>query len=248
MNKKLYTKVQKDAEGADSTQSAGYGEEMVGAQYGTSSTFSVGEFVRWNSSGGAAQGEIVRIVKNGTISPPRSSFTITGTNDDPAALIKIYRPEADGYWSATDTMVAHKCSTLSKIDPLPIRHMKSYTKWNPELTIHVKFESPNWLIENVKRGLAWYEQGKGGGGLTSQTVREARQMVSGFIPDSKIIRMNAWFARHMVDLDADAADPSHENFPSPGVVAHALWGGGTKAQSQRAWDWVKSRVDEAKSK
>ena len=67
----------------------------------------VGAMVTWNSSGGKAEGKVVRIVRNGKINVPNSDFTITGTPDDPAALIRIYR---DG--KATDTYVGHKLSTL----------------------------------------------------------------------------------------------------------------------------------------
>ena len=73
----------------------------------------VGDFVSWNSSGGTARGRIVRIVRDGTIDVPDSSFTITGTEDDPAALITLYR---DG--EATDRQVGHKFSTLTKIAPI----------------------------------------------------------------------------------------------------------------------------------
>ena len=70
----------------------------------------VGDFVSWNSSGGRARGRIDRVVRDGTIDVPDSSFTITGTEDDPAALITLYR---DG--EATDRKVGHKFSTLTKI-------------------------------------------------------------------------------------------------------------------------------------
>ena len=49
----------------------------------------VGDFVSWNSSGGRARGKIDRIVRDGSIDVPDSSFTITGTPDDPAALITL---------------------------------------------------------------------------------------------------------------------------------------------------------------
>jgi HK97 family phage major capsid protein/HK97 family phage prohead protease len=71
----------------------------------------VGDFVSWDSSGGRARGRIVRIERDGSIDVPDSEFTITGTAEDPAALITIYR---DG--EATDTQVGHKFSTLTKID------------------------------------------------------------------------------------------------------------------------------------
>ena len=70
----------------------------------------VGDFVRWNSSGGTARGKIDRIVRDGSIDVPDSSFTITGTAEDPAALITLYR---NG--EATDRKVGHKFSTLTKI-------------------------------------------------------------------------------------------------------------------------------------
>ena len=70
----------------------------------------VGDFVSWNSSGGRARGKIDRIVRDGSIDVPDSSFTITGTAEDPAALITLYR---NG--EATDRKVGHKFSTLTKI-------------------------------------------------------------------------------------------------------------------------------------
>ena len=70
----------------------------------------VGDMVSWNSSGGRARGKIVKIVRDGEIDVPDSEFVIKGTEDDPAALIRLYR---DG--EPTDTEVGHKFSTLTKI-------------------------------------------------------------------------------------------------------------------------------------
>jgi hypothetical protein len=70
---------------------------------------STGDMVSWDSSGGTARGKIVRIVREGKINVPDSSFEIEGTEDDPAALIQLYR---DG--KPTDTKVGHKVSTLKK--------------------------------------------------------------------------------------------------------------------------------------
>ena len=78
---------------------------------------SVGDSVRWNASGGVARGVIDSIERDGTINVPDSSFEITGTEDDPAALITVYR-ENDGEYEATDVKVGHKFSTLTKIDSL----------------------------------------------------------------------------------------------------------------------------------
>ena len=85
-------------------------EETKTVERAEPDALSVGDFVSWNSSGGRARGKIDRITRDGSIDVPDSSFTITGTADDPAALITLYR---DG--EATDRKVGHKFSTLTKI-------------------------------------------------------------------------------------------------------------------------------------
>jgi HK97 family phage prohead protease len=77
----------------------------------------IGDFVVWDSSGGKARGKISSIKNNGTINIPDSSFSVTGTEDDPAALIVVYS-KASGEWKPTDTKVGHKLSTLTKIPDL----------------------------------------------------------------------------------------------------------------------------------
>lgn len=67
----------------------------------------VGSMVSWGSSGGTARGKIKRIIRNGKYNVPNSDFTITGTEDDPAAVIEVYR---DG--KPSGTMVGHKLKTL----------------------------------------------------------------------------------------------------------------------------------------
>ena len=74
---------------------------------------SVGDFVSWDTSGGRARGKIEKIERDGSINVPDSDFTITGTEDDPAALIQVYRGG-----EPSDTRVGHKFSTLTKIDPI----------------------------------------------------------------------------------------------------------------------------------
>jgi hypothetical protein len=68
-----------------------------------------GDMVSWNSSGGTARGKVVRVISSGKINVPDSSFSIEGSEDDPAALIQLYR---DG--KPTETKVGHKVSTLKK--------------------------------------------------------------------------------------------------------------------------------------
>jgi HK97 family phage portal protein len=70
----------------------------------------VGDMVSWNSSGGRARGKITRIVKSGKLSVPKTDFTLSATEDNPACLIRIYRGG-----DPTDTIVGHRFSTLRKL-------------------------------------------------------------------------------------------------------------------------------------
>ena len=78
---------------------------------------SEGDFVRWDSSGGAAQGRIEHVMREGVLGVPESDFKINATPEDPAALIRIYRPQGNG-WGETDKLVGHKFSALRKIEAL----------------------------------------------------------------------------------------------------------------------------------
>ena len=71
-------------------------------------SISVGSMVSWNSSGGRAEGKVKRIVRDGKVNVPGSSFTITGTPDNPAVLITVYR---EG--KPTDTVVGHRMNSLN---------------------------------------------------------------------------------------------------------------------------------------
>lgn len=74
----------------------------------------VGDFVSWNPSGGRSFGKIQKIVRDGKINVPGSSFAITGTQENPAALIRVYK-KSGGKDIATDVIVGHKFSTLTRI-------------------------------------------------------------------------------------------------------------------------------------
>ena len=87
----------------------------------------VGDFVRWDSSGGVARGKIDRIERDGSIDVPDSEFTINGDADDPAALITVYREE-DGSYEPTDRKVGHRFSTLTKIPALRWLEGKNYKR------------------------------------------------------------------------------------------------------------------------
>ncbi len=76
-----------------------------------------GDSVSWSSSGGTARGKVTRIITSGEADIPGSSFKITGTPEDPGALIRVYQKDGDGY-KPSDTIVGHKVKTLTKIDSL----------------------------------------------------------------------------------------------------------------------------------
>jgi len=99
---------------------------------------SVGDSVRWNASGGIARGVIDSIERDGIINVPDSEFEITGTEDDPAALITVYR-EVDGDFEATDVKVGHKFSTLTKINSL--RSVTTVLKRSGETSFSEKEEN-----------------------------------------------------------------------------------------------------------
>ena len=256
---------------------------------------SVNDFVSWNSSGGRARGQIERIERDGTINVPDSDFTVNGTEDDPAALIRIYRP-VEGGWNSTDTLVAHKFSTLRKIQPLPAppedrdlpdnyrpatsddvpegracgncmffneenldaegrafcERWDEYVEggqycnaWEPRAEDRqVNLVAPAYMRAAARQGLRYHEQGLSGDGIVDRTITEARQMARGdaLTPD-KWVRIAAWIARHMADLDAPAANPEADGYPSPGVVAHLLWGSGpSKRAARRAMDYAEGVV------
>lgn len=69
-------------------------------------------YVQWNSSGGTARGKVVRVVRNGKVKVPGTSFTLNASEDEPVALVRVYRKDSDGKWKPTDKVVGHKMKTL----------------------------------------------------------------------------------------------------------------------------------------
>ena len=254
----------------------------------------VGDFVSWRASGGRARGRITKIVRDGDLSAPKKDFIITGTPDDPAALIRIYEQTADG-WRDTPVLVVHRFTTLTKIDELRSeqrdlpdnyrpalaedvpegracgncfffneeRQNQDGTKawcekwedfvdggyycnaWQPDEEARaINQKAPAYMRAAARRGLELYEEGFGGAGLTQKTIREARLMAQGQVSDDKWVRLGAWIARHMPDLDAPKnSNRNDPEYPGPGLVAHLLWGSGpTKRAAKRAMNYANGVV------
>lgn len=107
----------------------------------------------------------------------------------------------------------------------------------------INLTPPDYMREAAKQGIAFYEEGKAGSGVVPRTVREARDMAAGTVTADKWVRIAAWIARHLIDLDAPAADPENDGYPSAGVVAHLLWGSGpSKQDAERAMAYAEGVV------
>ena len=105
-------------------------------------------------------------------------------------------------------------------------------------------DAPQYMRNAAKRGLELNAEGKGGDGLTDKTIREARLMATGQVSDDKWIRIAAWIARHLVDLDAPKnSDSSDSGYPGAGLVAHLLWGSGpSKSDALRTMKYAEGVV------
>lgn len=211
-------------------------------------TLRIGDWVTWNSSGGKAFGKINEIVTDGTINVPDSNFEVTGTAVDPAALIEVYE-EVEGGFRETEVYVGHKFSALTNIGEQTVidededeDEMPDDEEASLELRA-VNLKPPAYMRAAARRGLRYYEEGKGGDGLVEKTIREARAMASGNVTAEKWVRIRAWIARHLVDLDSPAARPDSPDYPSAGVVAHLLWGSGPSLRgAQRALSYAEGVV------
>ena len=99
--------------------------------------------------------------------------------------------------------------------------------YDPGINIYrqLSFDVPQYIRSAARKGLDYYGQGLAGDGLVARTIREARDMAAGRISEDKVIRANAWGARHLVDLEAPKnSDADNDQFPGPGAVAFYLWG------------------------
>lgn len=181
----------------------------------------VGQYVRWIADNEVVIGEI---------------YAIEGEN----LQVKVY-DEQDGVYIETELLVLVAASQVEIIENLPTEEPVGE---NDELSMRqVNLDPPAYMRAAARRGLAYYEEGKGGDGLVERTIREARAMAAGNVTADKWVRIRAWIARHLVDLDSPDANPSSDNYPSAGVVAHLLWGSGpSKAAARRALAYAEGVV------
>jgi len=92
----------------DYTKDLGEDEEEDDEEY--RSDFKEGDFVRWNLSGKPTMGRIEHVMFEGMLGVPGSDFALLASEDDPAALIRIY---SDG--EETEMLAGAKVSELTKV-------------------------------------------------------------------------------------------------------------------------------------
>jgi hypothetical protein len=179
--------------------------------------------VSWNSSGGRAMGRIVRIVRNGKINVPNSDFTITGTPQDPAALIRVYR---DG--EPTDTLVGHRMSTLRSVSKMELEKAETY-------------KPTSGMQAAAKRALRWKEEGKATGAGTSVGWTRAGQLARREnLSLDTVKRMYSYFSRH--EVDKKGKDFYNTSNPSNGRIMWDAWGG------DGGFTWSRAIVNRANAK
>ena len=124
-----------------------------------------------------------------------------------------------------------------------------FNNYEPDEVLEARaIDVPRFIQAQAARGLDYYSKGFGGDGLVDRTIREARQMARGSVPDSKPVRMAAWFARHREDLDSPRnSNENHEDFPGPGAVAWMLWGGNPTSDPMRAAKWAERQSQDERN-
>ena len=181
----------------------------------------VGQMVSWNSSGGRAEGKVIRVIRNGKYNVPDSSFTITGTPEDPAVAIRLYR---DG--EPTDTIVGHKMKTLTIKKSMEDIDLEKASLEDLDL------KPTESMASNARRGLELRRKfGRGG---TAVGVARARDLANRkeLSPDT-VLRMYSFFSRH--EVDKQGKDWNNSERPSNGKIAWLLWGGDS------GYSWAKSK-------
>jgi HK97 family phage portal protein len=141
--------------------------------------------------------------------------------------------------------------TLTEYDAIKSLQAVGWTRKNAERAV----KSQGKAIEDVdlkptaemaalaERGLKLREEhGRGG---TEVGVARARDLKnrSDLSPET-VKRMHSFFERHRVDLDAPAAKPGHDEYPSAGVIAWLLWGGDPSDPDGAGAGWARSKVEQ----
>jgi uncharacterized protein len=180
----------------------------------------VGDYVTWVVDGETLTGEIYSV-------------------DGETAQVKIYE-DMGGFFVESVLITTVPVADLTRIAEPEVFEDEDESEIEDRA---INQEPPAYMRAAARRGLEYYEQGLAGDGVVDRTIDEAREMAAGTVSDDKWIRTAAWIARHLGDLDSPDADPSSDNYPSAGVVAHLLWGSGpSKRAAERTQAYAESVV------
>ena len=163
-------------------------------------------------------------------------------SEDMKDILDIYNVElaieADEDIRAEYARIGITTLTPEAVDPQELPQM---------LERQVDLTLPQYIRDAAARGLELRAEGYGGEGLVERTIREARLMASGEVSEDKVIRVAAWAARHLVDLDAPAnSDADADGWPGNGAVAFYLWGI-DPLDPQPAIEWFERKRDQIRA-
>jgi HK97 family phage prohead protease len=110
----------------------------------------------------------------------------------------------------------------------------------------VDLSVPAYMQAAARQGLEFHREGKSGSGVVAATIREASALAQGNVTADKVVRASAWAARHRPDLNATGARPGQDGYPTPGAVAHLLWGIPTGERYSDAVAWFDRKSEQVK--
>lgn len=224
------------------------------------SDFKTGDFVSWNSSGGRAYGRITKIVRDGSINVPDSSFTVNGTEDNPAALIRVYSRVDDG-WEPSDRLVGHRFSTLTAIDALKkptkkrnanfVRAIDNAIKIlndakasymedsddemdeeEEENRAQVSLVPPAFMRASARRGLDLLADGESS--VSEKGLKQQTVNDARKMASGEALSPEKWRKiSPWIARHINDLDAVQGNEITPGLVAMLLWGGGSSKASAR---------------
>lgn len=200
-----------------------------------------GAYVGWTSGEESYVGRIEHVMTDGMLGVEGSRYALEATPEDPAILVRLFDDGVE-----TEELRGARASQVEVVEaPAPADDETASLELPDVKAVAV----PAYVSANAERGLALYEEGRGGDGLVEQTIRDARDMVAGEIRDEKVRLMGPWIARHIVDLEAPQnSDPDADGYPGAGLVAMLLWGAGPDVEGARrtqAWAEAEAaRLDE----
>ena len=107
----------------------------------------------------------------------------------------------------------------------------------------VDLEPTTQMAELAERGLRLREEhGRGGTEVGVARARDIKNREN--LSPETVGRMANFFSRHRVDLEAPAAKPGHDDYPSAGVIAWLLWGGDPANPDEAGAAWADRKLEE----